>query len=113
MASIVKRSVCPIACVLDLLGDKWTLLIIRDMMAGKSRYQEFLRSPEGIATNMLADRLAKLVEHKLVETNASTERTGALVYSLTAKGQSLRPLLEAMKDWGLGNIKGTAAMLRV
>jgi DNA-binding HxlR family transcriptional regulator len=112
MASTVKRSVCPIACVLDLLGDKWTLLIIRDMMGGKSRFQDFLKSPEGIATNVLADRLAKLVEHRLVETKPSPERAGALVYSLTEKGSSLRPLLEAIRDWGLGHIKGTAAHIR-
>jgi len=57
---IFTRSVCPITNSLDLLGDKWTLLIVRDLVLGKKQYQEFLFSPEGISTNILADRLKKL-----------------------------------------------------
>ena len=55
-----ERSSCPITCSLDLLGDKWTLVIIRDLLLGKKRYQEFLVSPEKIATNILVDRLKKI-----------------------------------------------------
>jgi len=61
-----ERSSCPIANVLDLLGDKWTLLVIRDLVLGKRRYQEFLASPEEIASNILADRLNKLLVAGLI-----------------------------------------------
>ena len=61
-----RRSVCPVACTLDLIGDKWTLLVIRDLMSGKSQFKDFLESPEGIATNILTSRLNRLLEHGLV-----------------------------------------------
>lgn len=58
-----KRSPCPIAGVLDILGDRWTLLVVRDLFCGKSQYKDFAASPEKIATNILADRLHRLVQH--------------------------------------------------
>ena len=61
------RSVCPIASTLDLVGDKWSLLIVRDLLIGKSRYGEFLKSPEGITTNILADRLRRMERTGLIE----------------------------------------------
>ena len=61
---MVRRSRCPVACTLDVLGDRWSLLVIRDIVRGKSRYGEFLDSPEGIPTNILADRLKRLHEGK-------------------------------------------------
>jgi len=62
-----RRSVCPIATTLDLLGDKWTLLVVRDLLfVGKRRFGEFLESPEGIPTNILTDRLRRLEEHGVV-----------------------------------------------
>jgi DNA-binding HxlR family transcriptional regulator len=111
------RSACPVACTLDLIGDRWTLLIIRDMMCGKSRYSEFLRSPEKIATNILASRLKRLEEAKLVETTPhdpadTSARAGSMAYRLTSRGQSLFPVIESLKEWGLGHIRGTAAHLR-
>lgn len=108
-----KRSVCPVAGTLDLIGDRWTLLIVRDLMAGKSRYGELAASPERIATNILAARLERLVESGLVEGVSSAQRAGSVEYRLTARGRSLRPVLEAMRDWGLGHIPGTAAKVRV
>src|SRR5437773_4299955 len=56
-----RRSRCPVACTLDELGDRWSLLVVRDVMRGKTRYAEFVESPEGIPTNILADRLRRLV----------------------------------------------------
>lgn len=106
-----RRSHCPVACTLDLLGDKWTLLIVRDMLCGKSRYQDFLRSPEGIATNILADRLERLVRTGIARADDSDARVGANDYRLTEKGESLRPMLTAIRDWGLQNIRGTEARL--
>lgn len=107
-----RRSPCPVACTLDILGDKWTLLIIRDLMCGKAHYSEFLRSPERIATNILADRLERLVAQRLVVTEKSEQRAGSEAYRLTPRGRALRPVLEAVRDWGLSNIKGTEARMQ-
>jgi DNA-binding HxlR family transcriptional regulator len=106
-----KRSVCPVACALDVIGDKWTLLIVRDMACGKRYFNDFCRSPERIATNILADRLERLVAHGLVEKYSSVDQPGRDAYRLTAKGRSLRPVLTAVAEWGLSNIKGTVANL--
>ncbi len=108
-----RRSVCPIACTLDVLGDKWTLLVVRDLFAGKSHYHEFASSPERIASNILADRLERLVTAGLVETSSSSQRVGSSAYALTARGTSLFPLLAAIRDWGLANIAGTQARVQV
>lgn len=107
-----KRSCCPVACTLDILGDKWTLLIIRDMLLGRCYYKDFCQSPEKIATNILADRLGKLVEHGIAEKWIPDNESGREAYRLTAKGQSLKTVLESIAQWGLNNIKGTEARLK-
>jgi DNA-binding HxlR family transcriptional regulator len=106
-----KRSVCPVACALDVIGDKWTLLVIRDLACGKRYFNDFCRSPERIATNILADRLERTVAHGLVEKFASDEQTSRESYRLTAKGKSLGTVLTAVAEWGLANIPGTKAAL--
>ena len=106
-----RRSQCPVACTLDLIGDRWTLLVVRDLACGKRYYSEIGRSPERIATNVLADRLERLIAHGLVEKRGSTDRPGRDSYLLTAKGKSLRPILSAIAAWGLSNIEGTAASM--
>jgi len=107
-----RRSICPIACTLDIIGDKWTLLVIRDLTLGRSHFKQFLESPERIATNILADRLAKLVQSGLVEKYPSTDVPGRDAYRLTEKGVSLRPILKSIVVWGLRNIEGTVAGLK-
>ncbi|MBC7967293.1 MAG: helix-turn-helix transcriptional regulator [Fuerstia sp.] len=102
-----KRSPCPVACTLDIIGDKWTLLVIRDMMLGRSHFKDFIASPEGIATNILADRLTKLVEWGLAQKHPSTESPGRDAYRLTKKGESLIAILKSVAKWGLENIPGT------
>lgn len=103
-----KRSVCPIASTLDLVGDRWTLLIIRDMMFfGKQRYEEFLQSEEGISTNILANRLKLLEELGLVTRVPYSDHPRRMNYQLTEKGQSLRPVLKAITVWGLRHLPGT------
>ena len=97
---IFERSCCPIACALDLLGDKWTLLIIRDLLLGKKRYQEFLESPERIATNILADRLKKIESAGLVIQKAYQQKPVRYEYALTKKGEDLKPILQALVRWG-------------
>jgi DNA-binding HxlR family transcriptional regulator len=106
-----NRSVCPVACTLDVIGDKWTLLVIRDLACGKSYFKDFCRSAEGIATNILADRLDRLIACGLVEKHPSVERSGRDAYRLTPSGKSLGPVFNAIAEWGLANIEGTSALL--
>jgi DNA-binding HxlR family transcriptional regulator len=108
-----RRSPCPIACTLDLVGDKWTLLIVRDLMSGKSHFKEFLASPEKIATNILAERLARLASNGLIERYPSSDIAGREAYRLTARGRSLRGLMAQIKAWGLDHIDGTEARMAV
>ena len=105
-----SRSCCPVACTLDLLGDKWTLLVIRDLFAGKTRFSDFAHSPEGIATNILTDRLSLLVEGGLAE-RVTPEGRRRAAYRLTSKGRSLLPVLTAVAQWGLEHIPGTEARI--
>ncbi len=107
-----RRSVCPVACTLDLFGDKWTLLIVRDLLSGKSHFKEFLASPEKIATNILAERLARLASKGLIERYPSSDIAGREAYRLTDKGRSLRGLMAQLKAWGLDHIDGTDARLQ-
>lgn len=111
MATHAKRSVCPLACTLDVIGDRWTLLVVRDLFAGKTQFKQFAASPEGIATNILASRLAKLVDAGIAEKSRSADPTGRDGYRLTEKGRSLGPVLQAMAQWGLENIEGTEARI--
>jgi DNA-binding HxlR family transcriptional regulator len=108
-----KRSVCPIACALDLIGDRWTLLVVRDLACGKSLFKDFCASPEKIATNILADRLTRLTSSGLVEKFSPPDQPSRDAYRLSAKGQTLIPLLNAVAEWGLANIKGTEARMKV
>ena len=101
------RSPCPVACSLDLLGDKWTLLVVRDLLLGKTTYTEFQKSPEGIPTNILAERLKRLQAAGILEKSQYQERPVRYAYHLTAKGRDLQPVLLAMIDWGNKHIPGT------
>lgn len=96
------HSRCPICFGLDVFGDRWTLLILRDMLIrGKRKYRDFLNSGEGIATNVLADRLKAMVEAGLI-TRADDPNNGAqTLYSPTPKGEALRSVLNALAVWSL------------
>jgi DNA-binding HxlR family transcriptional regulator len=103
-----RRSSCPIACSLDLIGDRWTLLVIRDMMFfGKQRFEEFLESDEGISTNILSDRLKYLEKIDLVEKQPYSNHPRRMNYQLTERGKSLRPVLKAITVWGLRYLPDT------
>lgn len=93
------RSGCPIATSLDFLGDKWTLVLVRDMILGKTRFGEFLTSPERITTNVLADRLAAMEQEGLVERAAYSQRPPRFEYRLTDKGRALWPVLQDICRW--------------
>jgi DNA-binding HxlR family transcriptional regulator len=101
------RSRCPIACTLDLVGDRWTLLVLRDLFLGKSRYDEFLDSPENISTNILADRLRRLEALGMLEKQPYGPHRKRMEYRLTERGKSLLPVLQSLLDWGLANVPGT------
>jgi DNA-binding HxlR family transcriptional regulator len=98
------RSACPLNASVEILGDRWSLLIIRDMMLrGFRSYGEFLESYEGIATNILANRLQKLVAHGILTTERDATDGRKLIYLLTAKGIDLAPVLAEMVLWAAGH----------
>jgi DNA-binding HxlR family transcriptional regulator len=105
-----KRSQCAIACTLDLVGDKWSLLVIRDLFHGKRTFGEMLDSPEGIPTNILADRLARLEDAGIITSTAYQERPVRYAYSLTQKGSALGEVLGALVRWGKTHIAGTRTL---
>lgn len=107
MNSQTPRSCCPVACTLDLIGDKWTLLVIRDLALGKSHFSEFQKSPERIATNILSNRLTRLLEYEIVEKYPSETIPGRDAYRLTKKGKTLKPILKSIFNWGIRYIEGT------
>ena len=95
-----RRSGCPLNVSVEMLGDRWSLLIIRDMMLRGSRtYKEFLESDESIATNILADRLRKLEAYGIITTERDRSDGRKLMYLLTAKGIDLAPVLTEMVLW--------------
>src|SRR3954468_8160053 len=105
-----RRSPCPVARTLDIVGDRWTLLIIRDLYLGRTRFRDFTASPEGIPTNILSDRLERLLERRIVEQIPAPDGTKRSAYSLTQKGKALGPILQAIRDWGLAWEKDTKVM---
>lgn len=102
------RSVCPIANTLDIVGDRWTLLVVRDLLISrKTRYNELAGSREGIPTNILADRLRRLEKAGIVEKKAYLERPKRYEYRLTPRGADLLPILREMVHWANRHIAGT------
>jgi DNA-binding HxlR family transcriptional regulator len=97
-----EHSTCPVCYGLDLFGDKWTLLIIRDVLLGEKRYyRDFLKSGEGIATNILADRLKSLVENGVLTRTEEPGGGGQPAYFPTDKALALTPVLRAIGDWAM------------
>ena len=109
-----RRSGCPLNASVEMLGDRWSLLIIRDMMLrGFRSYKEFMECYEGIATNMLADRLRKLVAYGIIAAKPDPSDGRKLVYTLTAKGIDLAPVLTEMVLWAAGHEDtGNQALVR-
>jgi len=107
-----RRSPCAVACTLDVVGDKWSLLVVRDLLQGKSTFKELLASPEGIPTNILADRLKRLEAEGIVASAPYQERPVRHAYSLTPKGAALGEVLLAYVSWGKKHIPGTIALVR-
>lgn len=101
------RSGCPIAQTLEIVGDRWSLVILRDMVNGKARYTDFLSSPEAITTNVLADRLMKLEAQGIITSEPYQRRPKRFAYALTAKGWALLPVLQEICKWGNAHLPGT------
>jgi DNA-binding HxlR family transcriptional regulator len=102
--ALKRRSGCPLNASVEILGDRWSLLIVRDMMLRNFRsYKEFLESHEKIATNILADRLRNLERHGIITTERDPSDGRKVIYTLTAKGIDLAPVLTEMVLWAAGH----------
>lgn len=102
------RSDCPINASLDLFGDRWSLLIVRDiLLEGKHKFGEIAAMPEGIPTNILSSRLKRLMSADLLVKLAYQQHPPRYEYHLTAKGRDLEPILRELIHWGLRHIPGT------
>jgi DNA-binding HxlR family transcriptional regulator len=100
MKKVKSRSKCPISCLLDIIGDKWSLLIIRDIMFKNiNTYGSFLTSDEKISTNILADRLALLKTKGFIKAHSHPDNRLKIVYTLTQKGLDLMPILMEIALW--------------
>ena len=108
----LKRSDCPLSCTLDLIGDKWSLLIVRDLLFGSSRYGELLNSGEGIPTNILSQRLKHLEQAGIVERHDSKQPRSRYDYRLSEAGLKLAPAVRALAEWGHSEIAGTGPLPR-
>jgi DNA-binding HxlR family transcriptional regulator len=103
-----RRSDCPITCTLDLIGDKWTLVVLRDLLFfNKTKFDELLESPEKISTSVLTDRLHKLERAGLIEKSPYSTHRLRMSYTPTERGRTLTPVLNEIVKWGRRNLKDT------
>ena len=107
------RSACAVANSLDIVGDKWSLLVVRDLLYGKRTYGELADSPERIPTNILAERLRRLEAAGIISSAAYQERPVRYAYTLTPKGRALGDVLLAFVRWGKRHIPGTVILSEV
>jgi DNA-binding HxlR family transcriptional regulator len=104
------RSACAVASSLDLVGDKWSLLVVRDLLHGKRTYGDLANSPERIPTNILADRLKRLEAAGIIVSTPYQKRPTRYAYTLTPKGTALGDVLLAFVRWGKQYIPGTVTL---
>lgn len=113
MKAIKRKSDCPINFALEIFGDKWTFLIVRDLMfKGKHFYGEFLLSEEGIATNILSDRLSLLESNGIISKSSDPSHKQKIIYRLTRKGIDLVPLLVEVIMWSAKYDKDSAVDMK-
>jgi DNA-binding HxlR family transcriptional regulator len=105
-----RRSACAVANSLDIVGDKWSLLVVRDLLQGKRTYGELANSPERIPTNILADRLKRLEGAGIIVSSPYQQHPVRYFYTLTPKGRALGDVLLAFVRWGKQHIPGTVAL---
>jgi DNA-binding HxlR family transcriptional regulator len=109
-ARLFTRSACAVANSLDIVGDKWSLLVVRDLLHGKRTYGELVSSPERIPTNILADRLKRLEGAGIIVSTPYQQRPVRYAYTLTPKGSALGDVLLAFVRWGKQHIPGTVTL---
>jgi DNA-binding HxlR family transcriptional regulator len=109
-AKPLTRSACAVANSLDIVGDKWSLLVVRDLLHGKHTYGELASSPERIPTNILADRLKRLEDAGIILSTPYQQRPVRYAYTLTPKGSALGEVLLAFVRWGKQYIPGTVTL---
>ena len=105
------RSRCPVANLLDVVGDKWSLLVVRDMLRGNATYNQLLDSPEQIPTNILAERLKRLEKAGIITKAPYQRRPVRYSYSLTKRGRDLGEILLALVRWGKRHVPGTRSFV--
>ncbi len=109
----LRRSPCAVANTLDLIGDRWSLLLVRDLLLdGKRTYGELLAAPEAIPTNILAERLKRLEAAGVIVRKAYQQRPPRYTYELSRKGMALGDVVRAIVKWGLQHIPDTEARTR-
>jgi DNA-binding HxlR family transcriptional regulator len=103
-----RRSDCAIAGTLDIIGDRWSLLIVRDLLfRGSLRYGDLAASSEMIPTNTLADRLRRLQDAEIVTRELYSDHPPRYAYQLTDRGRALAPVLDSLASWGIAHLPGT------
>jgi DNA-binding HxlR family transcriptional regulator len=106
MSKSYDITACPVARTLELIGERWTILLLRDMLLnGPRRFQDFQESLPGVAPNTLSARLKAMEENGLVERRLYSERPPRQEYLLTDKGRSLGPIVQAMRAWGTKHLQ--------
>jgi DNA-binding HxlR family transcriptional regulator len=95
---------CPIARTLDIIGDRWTLLIIRDLFLGSAKFKEFRERSPGMPTKVLSDRLKSLEQHRIIDRRLYSEHPLRAEYHLTALGRSLEPVVASIYAWGIKHV---------
>jgi len=101
MARSYRQKNCPVARTLDVIGERWTILLLRDLfLHGPRRFQDFQESLSGVAPNTLSARLKSMEAQELIVGRTYSEHPPRLEYQLTEKGKSLGPVLKALRDWG-------------
>ena len=102
------RSNCPISCSLDIIGDKWTMIIIRDMMVfNKKTFKDFAQSNEKIASNILSNRLKSLLKHKIIKKEKDPKNKKTNIYKLTNIGLDMAPIIIDLTLWSIKNIENS------
>jgi DNA-binding HxlR family transcriptional regulator len=107
------RSTCPVSNLLDIIGDKWSILIVRDIFMGRNTYSDFLNAPEKISTNILVDRLKKLTQSGIIEYTKNPEDKKIKIYNLTSKGIDLYPMIIEMALWSKKHLNVTFSPLAI
>jgi DNA-binding HxlR family transcriptional regulator len=104
---------CPVARTLDIIGDRWTLLILRDLFFDAARFSDFLERSPGLPTKVLSDRLKRLEEQGLVRREIYSEHPLRAEYRLTERGRSLHPVLASLAHWGIEHLLTTRERRRI